>query len=87
MKKQNIIDTVNAIMAEKANLNASDIKPDDFYGELGADSVQCLEALLEIEEEFCVNIHSGKLSHTSTMQNVYDIVEQAIIDTHGFKVS
>ena len=86
MRKQEIIDTVNAIVADKAGIEASDIRPDDFYDELGTDSIQCIEALMEIEEELCINIHSGKLSRATTMQDVYDIVEKAIVDTHGFEV-
>ena len=87
MKKQDVIDTVNAIMAEKTGINASDIKPEDFYGDLCEDSIQCLEALLEIEEELCININSRKLSHITAMQDVYDIVGNAIADTHGFEIS
>ncbi|MCR4958561.1 MAG: hypothetical protein K6B13_08170 [Prevotella sp.] len=86
MKKQNIIDTVNAIVADKAGVDACGIMPNDFCDELCADSIQCLEALLEIEEELCINIQSKELPYTPTMQQVYDIVEQAIVNTHGFDV-
>jgi hypothetical protein len=37
MTKQKIAEKVNAIMAAKAGIDASDIKPEDFYDELGAD--------------------------------------------------
>jgi len=86
MTKQQIVDTVNDIMAKNTDIETSEIKPEDSYVELCIDSIRCLEVLLEIEEELCVNIPSKKLSHTTTMQQVYDIVEQAIVDTHGFEV-
>lgn len=77
---------MNAIVADKAGIKASDIKPDDFYDELGADSIQCIEALMEIEDELCINIQSSKLPKATSMQQVYDVVERAIVDTHGFEI-
>ena len=81
MTKQMIIDKVNAIMAAKAGIEASDIKPEDFYDELGADSIQCIEVLMEIEKEFVIDIPSERLMYVSTMQHVYDLVESVINET------
>lgn len=81
MTKQRIIDKVNAIMAAKAGIEASDIKPEDFYDELGADSMQCIEVLMEIEKEFAIDIPSYRLIYVSTMQHVYDLVEQVLDET------
>lgn len=81
MTKQRIIDKVNAIMAAKAGIEASDIKPEDFYDELGADSMQCIEVLMEIEKEFAIDIPSDRLIYVSTMQHVYDLVESVINET------
>lgn len=81
MTKQRIIDKVNAIMAAKAGIEASGIKPEDFYDELGADSIQCIEVLMEIEKEFAIDIPSERLMYVSTMQHVYDLVEQVIDET------
>lgn len=81
MTKQRIIDKVNAIMAAKAGINASGIKPEDFYDELGADSIQCIEVLMEIEKEFAIDIPSERLIYISTMQHVYDLVEQVLNET------
>jgi len=86
MRKQEIIDTVNAIVADKAGIKASDIKPDDFYDEFGTDSIQCIEALIETEKAFAIDIPSERLVSVSTMQHVYDLVEKAIVDTHGFEI-
>ena len=84
MTKQRIIDKVNAIMAAKAGIEASDIKPEDFYDELGADSMQCIEALMEIEREFAIDIPGGRLMHVSTMQHVYDLVEHVLDETREY---
>ena len=81
MTKRKIIERVNAIMSAKAGVDASTIKPDDFYDELGADSIQCIEALMEIEKDFAIDIPSERLLYVSTMQHVYDLVEQVINET------
>jgi len=84
MKRQEIIDTVNAIVADKAGIEASDIRPDDFYDELGTDSIQCIEVLMEIEKEFAIDIPSWRLIQVSTMQHVYDLVEQVLSETQEY---
>lgn len=86
MKRQEIIDTVNAIMGEKGDYAAEYIEPDDTVDELGVSSMQCIEALVKIEDEFVIDIPGSELLNVSTMQDVYDLVERKIIETHGFKV-
>lgn len=86
MKRQEIIDTVNAIMGEKGDYAAEYIEPDDAVDELGLSSMQCIEAVVKIEDEFVIKISGMKMLGISTMQDVYDLVERKIIETHGFQV-
>ena len=86
MYRQQIIDTVNSIMGEKAEFAAEYIEPDDAVDELGVSSMQCIEALVKIEDEFVINIPGIEPLNVSTMQDVYDLVERKIIETHGFQV-
>ena len=86
MKRQQIIDTVNAIVGEKADYAAEYIEPEDAVDELGLSSMQCIEALVKIEDEFVINITGIELLGINTMQDVYDIVEKKIKETHGFQV-
>ena len=75
---------VNALMAAKAGIDANDIKPEDFYDELGADSIQCIEVLMEIEKDFAIEIPSERLIQVSTMQHVYDLVEQVLDEVQEY---
>jgi acyl carrier protein len=86
MKRQEIIDTVNAIMGEKGDYAAEYIEPDDAVDELGLSSMQCIEAVVKIEDEFVIKISGMEMLGISTMQDVYDLVERKIIETHGFQV-
>lgn len=84
MEKQKIVEKVNALMAAKAGISASEINPDDFYDELGADSMQCIEVLVEIENEFGISIPGSRLLYAATMQHVYDLVEQVLEETQEY---
>lgn len=86
MKRQQIIDTVNAIIGKRGDYAAEYIEPDDTVDEMGMESMQCIEAVVEIENEFVINIPGSELLGLRTMQDVYDIVEKKIIETHGFEV-
>lgn len=84
MTKQQIIERVNNIMAAKAGIDPNDIKPKDFYDELGADSIKCVEVLVEIEKEFIIDIPSDRLIRVTTMQHVYDLVEQVLSEEEAY---
>ena len=86
MKKQEIIDTVNAVIARKAGIDAGEIKPDDFCDKFDIDSMISIEAVVEIEGEFVISISGSDLLSVSTMQDFYDLVGRMIVDTHGFKL-
>lgn len=84
MTKQKIIERVNVLMAAKAGIDVSDIKPEDYYDELGADSIQCIEVLMEIEKDFAIDIPNERLINVSTMQHVYDLVEQVLNEVQQY---
>lgn len=78
MTKEEIILHVNSIMGAKAHVSPDVIKPEDFYDELGADSLQCIEALIELEQEFDIEITPDDTFNVVTMQEVYNMVERKI---------
>ena len=86
MKRQEIIDTVNAIIGEKADIAAEYIEPEDYYDEIGLSLDQLIEATVKIEDEFVIDITGSELLGLNTMQDIYNIVEKKIIETHGFQV-
>lgn len=78
MTKEQIILRVNLIMTDYIQVGIEDIKPEDFPNELGADSIKCLEASIDIEEEFDIKITPDDLISITTMRDVYDMVERKI---------
>jgi acyl carrier protein len=78
MIKEEIIKNVNSIMAAKAHISPDAINPEDFYDELGADSMQCIEALVELQDEFDIEITGYDTLKVATMQDVYDLIERKV---------
>lgn len=86
MYRQEIIDKVNAIIGEKADIAPEYIEPDDYYDEIGMSFDQLIELSVKMEDEFAIDITGTDLLHFNTMQDMYDIIEKKIIDTLGFQV-
>ena len=61
MYRQQIIDRVNDIIGEKAGFAPDYIEPEDSFDYLGVDSMKFIEALVEIEDEFVINIPGTEL--------------------------
>jgi acyl carrier protein len=64
-------DKVAELLAERAGVEASEIKPEMTFKELNLDSLDTVDALMEIEDAFGVH-----LEITPDMQCVNDVVNQ-----------
>ena len=84
MTRERIIERVNALMAARAGIDPGDISPEDFYDELGASSMQCIEVLVDIEREFGIDVPGDRLLNVTTMQDVYDLVEGIIAEVRQY---
>lgn len=50
-----------------------DIKPEDDLHELGFDSLDTMEAIMELEDIFTVRIKNSVIAKVRTAQDVYDL--------------
>lgn len=67
---------VNAIIIDKLGVEESQITPEaSFTKDLGADSLDSVELVMEIESEFDVNFEEGEEEKIQTVGNVYDMLE------------
>ena len=78
MTRDQIILHVNSIMGAKAHISPDAIKPEDFYDELGVDSIECIEVLIELEQEFDIEISARDTNSVTTMQDIYDLIDRKI---------
>ena len=74
---QEIQDKVVAIIVEKLNCEASEVTPTaNFSSDLGADSLDTVELIMEFEKEFGISIPDDKAEKISTVGDAISYIEE-----------
>ena len=71
-EKQNTQDKVARIIAEKLSIDVSTIKLESTLQNLGADSLDLVEIIMKLEEQFDIEVDDAK---AESLKNVNDVVE------------
>lgn len=72
-----IIEKVQAIIAEKLSVDASDVTPEkSFTNDLGADSLDTVELIMEFEKEFGIAIPDDQAEKISTVGDAIKFIEE-----------
>ena len=75
-------DQVRAIIAEQLGIKEDEIKKDaSFVDDLGADSLDTVELVMALEEEFETEIPDEEAEKITTVQNAIDFVNAAKSDS------
>lgn len=70
-----IEEKVRDIIVEKLGVDASEVKPEaSFTNDLGADSLDTVELIMEFEKKFDVTIPDDKAEAISTVQDAIDYI-------------
>ena len=70
--KQNTFDAVANIIASKLSIDKGSIKPESTLKDLGADSLDLVEIIMKLEEQFAIEIDDAR---AEAFKNVNDVVE------------
>lgn len=71
----NIVERVRKIVAEQLGVNEADIKNESsFVDDLGADSLDTVELVMALEEEFDCEIPDEEAEKITTVQQAIDYV-------------
>jgi acyl carrier protein len=74
---ENNLTRLQNVIAEQLSIDPSKVKPEaDFGKELGADSLDIVELVMAIEDEFEVDIEDSIASQIATVQDVLNYLEQ-----------
>lgn len=74
----NIKDKVTEIIVEKLGVNESEVTPEaSFTGDLGADSLDTVELIMEFEKEFDIKIPDDDATEITTVQQALDYLGKA----------
>lgn len=73
-----IIEKVQAIIAEKLSVDAAEVTPEkSFTNDLGADSLDTVELIMEFEKEFGISIPDEEAEKIVTVGDVIKYIETA----------
>jgi len=74
-----IIERVQAIIAEKLSVNPADVTPEkSFTNDLGADSLDTVEMIMEFEKEFEISIPDDQAEKISTVGDAIEYIKSKI---------
>jgi acyl carrier protein len=73
MTKRGIAKKVLLENFREKGIMLSDIKPEDDLHELGFDSLDTMEAIMELESVFTVRIKNSEIAKVRTAQDVYNL--------------
>ena len=73
---ENIEQRVNKIVAEQLGVNEADVKSESsFVNDLGADSLDTVELVMALEEEFECEIPDEEAEKITTVQQAIDYIK------------
>lgn len=73
------VETLNKIIAEQLGVDKEGIKLEDsFQGNLGADSLDVVELVMAIEEEFEIEIDDEQAGEIATVQDVISYLDKTL---------
>jgi len=79
MSQQETFDKVKKIVAEQLEVELNDIKPEsNFANDLGADSLDTVELVMALEEEFDIEIPDEAAEQIVTVQAVVDYINEKV---------
>lgn len=83
MDAQNITDRIIAIAADKGFEPLEDAKPTptselEFQGDLGMDSLDFVEIIMEVEKEFGITIYDDQATKVKYVGDLVRLVEKSI---------
>ena len=81
MTEEEIVKKVKAIIVDKLGVEESEVTESaNFTNDLGADSLDTVELLMEFEREFGIKIPDEETSTIATVQDAIDKVEAKLAD-------
>jgi len=67
---------IKAIICKQLGVEEEDVQPEAlFVDDLGADSLDTVELIMALEEEFAIDIPDTDAEKIVTVQNVYDYIK------------
>lgn len=80
MSQDEIFQKVQKIVSEQLSVEESEVKPEaSFANDLGADSLDTVELVMALEEEFDIEIPDEAAENIATVQSAVDYIKQKVV--------
>lgn len=66
------------LISDKLNIKKEEIKPESKYPELGADSLDTVELIMEVEKEFNIKIEDNEMENIITVQETINLINNKL---------
>ena len=77
MSSEEVFEKVKAIIVEQLQVNEEIVTEEaSFIDDLGADSLDLVELIMALEEEFGIEIPDGDAEKVTTVQDVVDYIKE-----------
>ncbi|KAJ4850363.1 hypothetical protein Tsubulata_031315 [Turnera subulata] len=70
------LETVQNTIAKQLSIDVSTVTPETKFADLGADSLDTVEIMMALEEQFGVSIGEGGAENIATVQDAADLIEK-----------
>ena len=79
MSEKDIFDKVQKIVAEQLGVDVKEVTPEaSFANDLGADSLDTVELVMALEEEFDIEIPDEAAEEIATVQSAVDYISNKV---------
>jgi acyl carrier protein len=80
MSQTEVFDKVKKIVADQLSVESETIKPEsNFSNDLGADSLDTVELVMALEEEFDIEIPDEAAEKITTVQEAVDFINNKVV--------
>lgn len=78
MERRELESKVKEIVTDHLIIDPREVSETDKIADLGADSLDCIEIVMDCEREFGIHIPDNELDSIQTIKDLYDIVEKKV---------
>lgn len=72
-----MFEKVCKMLADQLNLDASSIRPEqDVVKDLGADSLDVVELMMSLEDEYGITLPEGEVENVRTVQDIVEMMNK-----------
>jgi acyl carrier protein len=77
MKKMSVLDEIRALVSKNLGVDEAQVKAEsNLVADLGADSLDAVELIMEIEDHFDISINEEDAQNLETVQDIIDYIEK-----------